>query len=84
LVKAEDFDLVELMSFANVSEAEMLKELLEQNGIRTILQGEVDPIGIASRAETAKLLVENKDLIQARELFQAYFSQEEPGNAQEN
>jgi hypothetical protein len=71
---AEGLDLVELAGFANVSEAEMIQELLEQNDIKSILQGEVDPIGIASRAETTKLLVESKDLQQAQEIYNAYFS----------
>jgi hypothetical protein len=67
-------DSVELASFPTVSEAEMIQELLETNGIRTVVQGEVDPIGIASRAESTKLLVEKKDLAQALELYRAYFA----------
>jgi hypothetical protein len=67
-------DLVELASFVNVSEAEMVQELLEQNEIETIVQGEIDPIGIASRAESTKLLVEKKDLAQAQELYNMYFA----------
>jgi hypothetical protein len=39
------------------------------------LKGEIDPIGIASRAEITRLLVENRDFTQALELFHAYFSQ---------
>jgi hypothetical protein len=70
----DSLDLVKLASFANVSEAEMIQELLELNGIETIVQGEIDPIGIASRAELTKLLVEKKDLTQAQELYSAYFA----------
>jgi hypothetical protein len=74
--------LVILASFANVSEAEMVQELLEQNGIETIVQGEIDPIGIASRAELTKLLVKKKDLAQALELYSAYFAGDAAEGAQ--
>jgi hypothetical protein len=74
LEDSEGLDLVELASFATVSEAEMIQELLDTNGIRTVVQGEVDPIGIASRAESTKLLVEQRDLAQALELYNAYFA----------
>ncbi len=67
-------DLVELASFVNVSEAEMIQELLERNGIETVVQGEIDPIGIASRAESTKLLVEKKDFAQAQEFYNVYFA----------
>ncbi len=67
-------DLVELARFSNVSEAEMIKELLEKNEIETVLRGEVDPIGVASGAEPTTLLVEIKDLPRAQELFETYFS----------
>jgi hypothetical protein len=69
-----DLDPVELAGFQNVSEAEMIQELLEQNNIKTVVQGEVDPIGIASKAETTRLLVEKKGLAQAQEIYDAYFS----------
>jgi hypothetical protein len=67
-------ELVELVEFSNVSEAEMIKELLGTNGIQTVQRGEVDPIGIVSGAEPITLLVEEKDLRRARELYEAYFS----------
>ena len=66
--------LVELATFSNVSEAEMIKELLEKNEIPTIQRGEVDPIGVASGAEPITLLVEARDLPRARELHEAYFA----------
>jgi hypothetical protein len=63
----EAADLVELAEFSNVSEAEMIREILEKNEIMTVLRGEIDPIGIASRAETTTLLVEQRHMPQARE-----------------
>ncbi|NLT65539.1 MAG: hypothetical protein GXX84_02945 [Acidobacteria bacterium] len=69
-------ELVELARLFNVSQAEMINELLEKNGIRTVVRGEVDPIGIASKAEMTSLLVEKRDLARARELYDAYFAGE--------
>ena len=69
-------ELVELASFPNFPEAEMIKELLESGGIRTILRGEADPIGVASAATPTTLLVEERDLVQAREIYDAYFAGE--------
>ena len=66
--------LVELASFPNASEAEMIRELLEGNDVRTVIRGDVDPIGATSGAEPATLLVDRKDLARARELYQAYFA----------
>ncbi len=70
----EGIELVELAQFTNVSEAEMIREILEANEIQTIQRGEVDPIAIASRAEPIALLVEERCLPKARELFDAYYA----------
>jgi hypothetical protein len=67
-------ELVELAEFSNVSEAEMVREILEENNIRTVQRGETDPIGIASGAEPVGLLVEERQLARARELYEAFFS----------
>jgi hypothetical protein len=61
-------ELVELARFPDVAEAEMIKELLEKNEIHTALRGEVDPIGVASRAEQTTLLVEQRDRARSRDL----------------
>jgi hypothetical protein len=74
-----DLDLTVLAQFSNVSEAEMIQELIESNGIATVLKGEVDPIGIASKAEWTALMVEKKDWPRAQEIYNAYFA----GEAQE-
>ena len=67
-------ELVELAEFPDVAEAEMIKELLEKNEIRTVLRGEIDPIGVASRAQPTTLLVEEKDLARAQEIYEAFFA----------
>ncbi len=71
---AGGFGFVELAEFTNVSEAEMIQELLEKNGVRTVLRGEIDPIGVASGAAPTALLVEERDLLRGRELYDAYYA----------
>jgi hypothetical protein len=73
-VESEDYDLAELARFSNVANAEMVKELLEANGIDTVIKGEMDPIGITSRAEATILLVENRNLGRAQEIHEAFFA----------
>jgi len=73
----EGIQLVELASFPNVAEAEMIREILEGNGIRTVQRGEIDPIGVASGAEPTTLLVEQKDLNRAQEIYRVYFAGEQ-------
>ncbi len=70
----DEVELVELASFPNASEAEMIQELLEGNGIGTVIRGDADPIGATSMAEPATLLVEQTDLPLAREIYEAYFA----------
>ena len=82
-----DTELVELASFPNVSEAEMIQELLEGNGIRTVLRGDVDPIGVVSGANPSTLLVEQADLKSARDIYEDYFAgevEEEPDHVEED
>ncbi len=70
----DGLELVELASFPIYPEAEMIKEVLEGNGIRTVLRGEADPIGVASGATPTTLLVEERDADRAREIYEAYFA----------
>jgi hypothetical protein len=75
----EGTGLAELAVFPDVPEAEMIKEILEKNGIQSVEKGEVDPIGAVSGADPIVLLVEEKDLPRARELYEAYFAGGVPG-----
>jgi hypothetical protein len=69
-----EIELVELAEFSNVAEAEMVREILEENSILTVQRGETDPIGIVSGAAPVSLLVDERQLAHARELYEAYFS----------
>ncbi len=73
-------DLVQLATFHTVSEADMVQELLESNGIESMLHGENDPIGAMSGAEPIILMVEKEDLERATELYEAFFAGDEAVN----
>ncbi len=73
-LESEQLRLAELASFPNASEAEMIQELLEGNGISTVIRGDVDPIGATSGAEPATLLVDRNELARAREIYDAFFA----------
>jgi hypothetical protein len=60
-----------LTTFATVAEAKMIQELLERNGIESIISGEADPIGVTSGAVVVRLLVDEKDFARALELLPA-------------
>ena len=66
-------ELVELATFPNTSEAEMIQELLEDNGIRTVLRGDVDPLFVGG-ASPSTLLVEQADLERARAYYEDFFA----------
>ncbi len=69
-------ELVELATFPNFSEAEMIQELLEANGIQSVLRGETDPIGPASGATPSTLMVDRDDLPSAHQIYEDYFAGE--------
>jgi Putative prokaryotic signal transducing protein len=72
--------LVPLATFPSVVEADMIKELLETNGIQTMIRGETDPIGATSGAAPTELLVLEQDLDHAQALYQAFFAGKPEGS----
>jgi hypothetical protein len=72
----DGFNFVELTRFSNVSQAEMVNDLLEKNDIRAVLRGEIDPIGVVRGAAPTTLLVEERDLPRGREMDETYFAGE--------
>jgi hypothetical protein len=69
--------MVELRSFSNFTEAEMVEEVLQQNNIRMLLQGQEAGGGVFPTASTGPiLLVDERDLARAQELVDAYFEAE--------
>ncbi len=75
-------ELVELATFPNASEAEMIQELLEDNGISTVLRGNRDPLGVVAGSTIITLLVKQADLPEAQKLYDRYFAGEVEGAPQ--
>jgi len=71
----QELQLVKLLEFLTTTEAEMVRELLEENGIPALLRGQADPLGIVSGAQPVALLVAEQDLERAMEIYEAFFGQ---------
>lgn len=72
----EPVELAELATFPNAPEAEMIQELLEDNGISTVLRGDIDPLGVVAGSTIITLLVKHADLPEAQKLYEGYFAGE--------
>lgn len=68
-----EFQLVKLVEFLTPTEAEMVRELLEENDIPALVRGQSDPLGIVSGAQPVALLVAEQDLERATEIYEAFF-----------
>lgn len=75
----QDVNFVALAHFSNSIEAGQVGELLENNGIRSILQGVnfggLEPLLLPGGYSEITLLVAETELEQARELYEAFFEQ---------
>jgi hypothetical protein len=67
-------DLAVLADFSNISEAEMIQELLAGNQIESVLRGQEDQLGTV---RPVTLLVEKHNLESAREIYEAFFEGQE-------
>jgi hypothetical protein len=78
-----DHEFVPLRSFSNSTEAEMVFELLERNGIRAFVKaGEVGIFG--SSFIGGAVMVDERDLPRAMEIYEAYFNAEPTAPADED
>jgi hypothetical protein len=67
--------LAVLADFNNISEAEMIQELLAGNQIETTLRGQGDQYSVfIGSVKPVTLLVEKHNLESAREIYEAYFA----------
>jgi hypothetical protein len=66
-------DLVPLASFPDPMEAQMFQELLESNGIVSMLQSDFHAGAGAFTASPNAILVQVTDFPKGRELFEQYF-----------
>ena len=67
---------VRLRSFSNSAEAEMVRETLEQNGIRAFVKGADFAIIPSSFSQEVVVMVDERDLPYAIEIYAAYFNSE--------
>lgn len=81
-----DGEPVPFRNFANSAEASMVRDLLEENGIRAYVSGGEFTVAPSAFSDEIVLMVDERDLERARALYDAYFGQEappvaEPGDA---
>lgn len=68
-------NLVELAAFATDAEAEMFREILEKEGIASVLHGDFYPI-VGGGGPSVSLLVDESDLTKAGKLLEDCFPDE--------
>ena len=73
-----EWDMVEAGTFPDPQQAQMIQELLENNGIMSILQSDFNAGTGAFTASPNSLLVREADLPKARELYEQYFEGDQP------
>ena len=67
---------VALQSFKTGAEAEMVRELLEQNGIRSFVEGGDFAVIPSSFSQEVVVMVDERDLDRAIDIYKAYFDAE--------
>lgn len=76
----QDINFVPLTHFPNSVEAGIVSELLENNGIKTILQGGnfggLEPLLMPGGYSEITLRVPETDFARAQELYEAFFEQQ--------
>lgn len=65
---------VRLQSFSNSAEAEMVCETLNQNGLRAFVEGGDFAVIPSSFSQEVVVMVDERDLTQAIEIYEAYFN----------
>lgn len=75
---------VPLQSFKTSAEAEMVRELLNQNGIRSFVEGGDFAIIPSSFSQEVVVMVDERDLPRAVEIYNAYFDADATAPASEN
>ena len=75
---------VPLQSFKTAAEAEMVREMLDQNGIRSFVEGGDFAIIPSSFSQEVVVMVDERDLPRAVEIYNAYFSADATAPASEN
>jgi hypothetical protein len=75
---------VPLQSFKTGAEAEMVRELLNKNGIRSFVEGGDFAVIPSSFSQEVVVMVDERDLDRAVQIYQAYFDSESPAPTSED
>jgi len=72
---ARDEEPLEIVKICGPTEAEMIQEMLSNNGIQSTLQGEQSAITIPAKSDLdeVRIWVRQADAARARELLEAFF-----------
>jgi hypothetical protein len=73
-----DGEPVPFRNFSNAAEANMVRDLLEENGIRAFVSGGEFTVAPSSFSGEIVLMVDERDFDRATALYDAYFGQEVP------
>jgi hypothetical protein len=73
-----DGEPVAFRNFANSAEAGMVRDLLEENGIRAYVSGGEFTVAPSAFSGEIVLMVDERDLDRAKALYETYFGQEAP------
>lgn len=75
---------VRLQSFSNSAEAEMVRETLDRNGIRAFVEGGEFAVIPSSFSQEVVVMVDERDLARAIEIYEAYYNAESTAPAEDN
>jgi hypothetical protein len=75
---------VPLQSFKSSAEAEMVNELLVNNGIRSFVEGGDFAVIPGSFSQEVVVMVDERDLSRAVEIYEAYFDADQPAPSNED
>jgi len=75
---------VRLRSFSNSAEAEMVRETLDRNGIRAFVEGGDFAVIPSSFSQEVVVMVDERDLPHAIEIYEAYFNSETTAPAEDD
>ena len=81
---SSDGEPVQLQSFKTSAEAEMVRDLLEQNGLRSFVEGGEFAVIPGSFSQEVVVMVDERDLPRAVEIYNAYFDADATAPASEN
>jgi len=75
---------VRFQSFSNSAEAEMVRETLERNGIRAFVEGGDFAVIPSSFSQEVVVMVDERDLPRAIEIYEAFFNAEPTAPPEDN